>query len=87
MTNHRRWHNKTNPQWKGSKVGLSALHEWIKNRKLKSLICEKCKRKSFLDLANISGEYKRDINDFQWLCRRCHMISDNRMKNLTSWRG
>ena len=63
---------KKNGQWKGNKVGYTALHDWVKNHKTKPKFCEKCGTKSPYDLANISGKYKRDINDFKWVCRRCH---------------
>lgn len=32
------------------------------------------------ELANISGQYKRDTNDFQWVCRSCHTKIDNKMR-------
>jgi len=35
--------------------------------------CNICKKNPSHDLANISGEYKRDVNDFEWLCRSCHI--------------
>ena len=73
--------NELNPNWKGDNVGLSPLHRWIKKNKLKPKTCEICEMNEPLDLANISGEYKRDINDYQWLCRKCHMESDGRMNN------
>ena len=31
------------------------------------------------DLANISQEYRRDVDDFEWLCRSCHMKKDGRI--------
>jgi len=34
------------------------------------------------DVANISGKYKRDIKDFEWLCRLCHMTKDGRLEAL-----
>lgn len=71
-----------NGMWKGNKVGLNALHEWIINRKPKSKLCECCKVNKPRDLANISNTYKRNIKDFEWLCRRCHMRKDGRMNNL-----
>lgn len=74
--------NEKNVNWKGSKVGLYALHEWVKKYIPKPKLCEKCKLKQPYDLANISGKYKRDINDFEWLCRSCHMKKDGRMNNL-----
>lgn len=70
-----------NPQWKGDKVKYGALHEWIRNRKSKPEFCEKCKKVTPYDLANKSGKYLRDINDYDWFCRKCHMESDGRMFN------
>lgn len=71
-----------NPNWKGDKVGYNALHNWIRRHKPKPKLCEECKKKKPDDLANISGEYKRDIDDFKWVCRGCHMKSDGRLKKL-----
>lgn len=64
-----------NNSWKGDKVGYIALHNWVRRHKPKLQFCEECKLKPPYDLANVSGEYKRDINDYRWLCRKCHMIS------------
>ena len=74
--------NENNGMWKGNQVGCSGLHRWVKRHKPKPAVCEICKTKKPFDLANISGEYKRDVNDFQWLCRSCHMKSDGRLNNL-----
>ena len=74
--------NEKNPMWKGDRVGYGALHRWIERHKSKPKFCERCKHKPPYDLANISGEYKRDINDFEWLCRKCHMGEDNRLEIL-----
>lgn len=71
-----------NPNWKGNKVKYVALHQWIRNRKPKPKLCEKCKKNKPIDLANISQKYLRDIKDFMWVCRRCHMIMDNRLKDF-----
>lgn len=64
--------NEKNPMWKGNNVKYRGLHSWIERKKKKPKVCEECKTNPPKDLANISGEYKRDINDFEWLCRRCH---------------
>jgi hypothetical protein len=74
--------NSKNPQWVGDLIKPRPLHNWVRRRKLKPEFCEECKSEKPYDLANISGNYKRDINDFRWLCRRCHMLSDGRMQNL-----
>ena len=65
-----------NGMWKGDKVGYMALHDWIRDHKPKPQFCEECIVKPPFDIANISGEYHRDIQDFRWLCRSCHMKQD-----------
>lgn len=69
---------ENNPNWSGNKVGYSGVHRWVKMNKHKPEYCEDCWLKKPLDLTNISGEYKRDINDYEWLCRKCHMKKDGR---------
>ena len=71
-----------NWMWKWDNVWYTALHHWIKARLVKPQKCNDCLKNKPLDLANISGEYKRDLNDWEWLCRKCHMIKDGRLKTL-----
>jgi len=78
--------NEKNGMWKGNKVKITPLHKWIKRRKPKTEFCEKCKKNKPKDLANISGKYLRDINDFEWLCRSCHMKKDGRINNLKQFK-
>lgn len=68
--------------WKGENVKYGALHYWVKKNKPKPQFCDECKINLPRDLANISGKYKRDITDFEWLCRSCHMNKDGRINNL-----
>jgi hypothetical protein len=68
-----------NPMWKGNNVKYRALHSWIEKNKIKPSMCIRCKKNKPYDLANISGEYKRDVNDYEWLCRKCHMQEDGRL--------
>ena len=63
-------------------MNYNYLHEWVRKRKPKPELCEDCKKEPPRDLANISGEYKTDINDFKWICRRCHITEDNRIEQL-----
>lgn len=74
-----------NGKWKGDNVGYKGLHQWIAKRKPKPEFCEKCQKVPPYDLANISGQYKRDINDFEWLCRKCHIESDGRILILQTY--
>lgn len=66
-----------NSQWKGGLVGYRCLHRWVENNKPKSVSCEKCRKGGKkLEAANISQKYKRDIADYWWLCRSCHLKYD-----------
>lgn len=76
-----------NGMWKGDNIkSYVALHQWIRRNKPKIELCENCNKKESYDLANISGKYKRDIDDYKWLCRKCHMEEDGRILNLVSYR-
>jgi len=69
-----------NGMWKGKRVGIISLHQWIKYHKEKSLICEDCKKEKVLELANIDGNYDRNLDNYKWLCRSCHMKFDYKNK-------
>jgi hypothetical protein len=77
---------EANGMWKGSNVSYSAIHLWVKRRKSKPEYCKSCNEKLPCDLANISGEYSRDLDDWEWLCRKCHMINDGRLARLIAAR-
>lgn len=79
--------NDNNPSWKGDNVKYGSLHEWIRRHKIKPLLCERCNKNKKLDLSNISGEYKRDIDDYEWLCRSCHMKKDGIIYNIVKMRN
>ena len=72
--------NEKNVNWKGDDITLGTLHGWVRRRKPKPTLCERCGERKPQDLANISQLYIRDVNDFEWLCRRCHMTDDKRME-------
>jgi hypothetical protein len=74
--------NENNPGWKGDKVGYMGLHGWIRKRYKKPLLCENCHTIPPLDLANKSNKYLRDLNDWWYLCRKCHMKLDGRIDRL-----
>ena len=73
---------ENNGNWKGDNVKYRALHEWVRNHKSEPALCVECEKQPPYDLANISGEYKRNLDDWEYLCRKCHMIKDGRLKKL-----
>ena len=70
--------NELSGMWVGDKVSYPALHTWIRNKLGTPNYCTKCdgKKAKRFDWANISREYKRDVNDFIRLCRSCHKKYD-----------
>ena len=72
-----------NPMWRGDSVGIHQLHTWVKVRLPKPKKCECCKKVPPYDLAN-KGIYDRNLENWEWLCRRCHMTKDGRIKQLAS---
>lgn len=67
--------------------GYQALHGWVRRRLEKPKACQNCRKEKSLDLANKSQKYKRDLTDWLWLCRRCHMIQDGRMTPFVTKNG
>lgn len=75
--------SEKNVNWKGDKVRRAALHEWVRKRKPKPELCEECGVRNALDLANKTNLYLRELSDWEYLCRICHMTKDGRLKKLT----
>ena len=63
-------------KWKGNDVGYHALHIWVKNRLPKPDLCQQCNNRPSEDLANITGIYSRDFNNWQYMCKKCHTRYD-----------
>jgi len=67
-----------NNNYKGTGVGYTALHGWVKRRKPSPLRCELCGEIRLTELALKAKSYTRNINNYWHLCRRCHMMTDGR---------
>lgn len=80
-TASKRQMGENNGSWKGDKVKYAGLHMWVRARLPKPDVCDICRKDPPRDLAN-KGVYDRDLQNWEWLCRRCHMWSDGRMTQL-----
>ena len=67
---------KDHHNWKGDKVGIGALHEWVIRQLPKPDLC-KCLERPPKDLSN-NGIYDRNLDNWEWLCRSCHLKKDGR---------
>ncbi len=78
----RRKKGEENNMWKGDKAGYHALHSWVRRHKKPPTKCILCKKEGKVQAANISGEYKRDLSDWEYLCSACHVRKDGTINNL-----
>ncbi len=65
--------------WKGELVGYRGLHLWVHNALGSPETCVECGVKGTghqMHWANVSGEYKRERDDWKRLCPRCHRAFD-----------
>ena len=84
---HKGLEGEKNPEWKGDDAGYRALHSWAYRRLVRPKNCVKCEKpnktldtktgpRQYLQLANVSGEYKRSLDDWMFLCPSCHTTYD-----------
>ena len=70
---------KFNGQWKAEDVGKKSIHQWIRSRKQKPEFCEICNKVPPLDLMCLDHKYRRNVEDYIFACRSCHMKYDHKM--------
>lgn len=80
--NHVAIYGEKHHHWKGNNVGYNGLHYWIRKNKVRTELCEICASKEPREIANISGKYLRDVNDYMWVCCSCHKSYDGIIKNF-----
>ncbi len=72
------------PLWAGNKVSYGKLHVWIRRRLPEPKQCQHCHKvkpyKLAYDLA-CKGRYSRDLKNWWYLCRKCHMALDGRKES------
>src|SRR5215472_4070325 len=62
------------------------VHNWVSRRKKKTGLCSQCGQRRYTEWANVSGEYRRDPDDYIELCKPCHCKFDEwPRKGGTSW--
>lgn len=63
-------------KWKGDDVGYHALHIWVRSRLPIPSLCQICNNIPPKDLANVTGIYSRDLDNWKYMCKRCHNVFD-----------
>lgn len=72
--------------WKDGEVGYKTLHQWVRRYKPVPEFCVKCEVNPPKEVANVSGKYLRDLNDYEWLCVSCHRKKDGQTDKFIAWR-
>jgi hypothetical protein len=65
--------------WNKGKFDLDTyygLHNWVKKKRGNADECEKCGKTNHVGWCNKSNEYKKDLNDWLKLCKKCHWHHD-----------
>lgn len=70
-------HPKFSPQ-----PTYTALHAWARGRMPKKKLCGFCGSRKNIELSNVSGDYLREMSDWQWLCAKCHRAYDKGNNNI-----
>ena len=69
-----------NWNWKGDKVSYRPLHQWIEHHKPKPEVCEICGKSGRIELSCKDHNYNRHIDNYQYLCCKCHRQYDKENK-------
>lgn len=82
-TLHQRYANQCTDErhhnWRGDQASYFSIHRWLYARKGHPDRCQDCgatKEEITIQWANISGQYKRDVDDYKPLCVPCHKRYD-----------
>lgn len=71
--------HESHHMWKGEAVGNKGLHHWVRQHLEPPAICELCKDKPPKELANKTGIYNRDFENWFYLCIPCHRRYDGNL--------
>jgi hypothetical protein len=74
--------------WKGDSAGYNAIHTWVRSRAGTPSYCEHCKtsdKRKRYEWANVSRNYKRDMQDYIRLCASCHRQYDYKHRIAKQW--
>jgi uncharacterized protein YlaI len=68
-----------NPNWIGNELKKAPIHVWLRRNYKFENKCSICGKVGRVDLASKKHIYTRNPQDYQLLCRSCHMKYDIKM--------
>ena len=75
-----------NGAWRGDKATKASIHSWVVDNFIRPDHCEICKKPSLdkvFDWSNKDHAYSRKREDWQYVCRKCHIHYDIKYNNLS----
>jgi hypothetical protein len=66
-----------NPKWQGGRITYLALYKWVRRNIPKTDLCQDCFQKPPRLLANITGIYDRQFDNWSWICLDCNRAYKN----------
>ena len=73
---------ENNHHWFGNKTKYQGVHKWVRSRLKKPELCQRCAINPPKQMHNISGKYRRDLDDWLYVCVKCHAEIDGRVRRL-----
>jgi hypothetical protein len=75
---------KLYPNFNGTKAEYARLHRWVNRTFPTPAECDHCKTQEAkqYDWASVDNRYTRIREDWEYLCRSCHIKSDGRINQL-----
>ena len=71
--------------FKGDDAGYQAVHKWLRKYMPMPELCQLCLLAPPEDLANVTGVYTRDVDNWKYMCRSCHSKYDGVIERLTEF--
>lgn len=76
--------NELHPDWKGEDARYTTIHSWVRRKLGRPDKCKHCGKSGLsgkqIHWANKNHLYKRNLDDWLRLCRKCHWKYDNEKK-------
>jgi hypothetical protein len=77
------------PNFPGTKAEHTRLHRWVAKTFPTPAECDHCKVQDAkqYDWASVEDRYTKDREDWEYLCRSCHIKSDGRSLTIVNYKG
>ncbi len=81
--------DENSANWKGDDVGYTGIHAWVRKHRGAPTKCEYCGKDGLAEhkihWANTDHKWKRNLDDYIRLCRKCHFdydLKNNLIENI-----